>query len=182
VSEKQIASEEDIFSSQMSSKKLQQIKSESILDSMNASEIIMNNRSTYNSQQTDSLRLMLKESYQRINFNYGNVLNAMRDTHEIENERRLRHQESEDFQQYLLVQESPGIRGTNYSPRDSPVREAQTKEDLQYINEQEEAYDNVTSIDKAELPKREKPNHYRGESFGNSLPLQRIPPLPVKAD
>lgn len=55
---------------------------------MNASEILQNNLiSNYNSQQTDSIRLLLKESYQR--FNYGDVLNAMRDTLEIENERRL---------------------------------------------------------------------------------------------
>jgi hypothetical protein len=55
---------------------------------MNASEILQNNLiSNYNSQTTDSIRLLLKESYQR--FNYGDVLNAMRDTIEIENERRL---------------------------------------------------------------------------------------------
>jgi hypothetical protein len=55
---------------------------------MNASEILQkDNASNYNSQTTDSIRLMLKESYQK--FNYGDVLNAMRDTIEIENERRL---------------------------------------------------------------------------------------------
>lgn len=35
--------------------------------------------------------------------------------------------------------------------------------------------------------KRGRPSHYRGESFGNSLPLasaqgQRVPPLPIKLD
>ncbi len=55
---------------------------------MNASEIMQNNyASNYNSQTTDSIRLLIKESYQK--FNYGDVLNAMRDTNEIENEWRL---------------------------------------------------------------------------------------------
>lgn len=55
---------------------------------MNASEILQKDyASNYNSQTTDSIRLMLKESHKK--FNYGDVLNAMRDTIEIENERRL---------------------------------------------------------------------------------------------
>jgi hypothetical protein len=73
---------------------------------MNASEIMQNNyASNYNSQTTDSIRLLIKESYQK--FNYGDVLNAMRDTNEIENERRLTSQklESEDFAQYLLSEQ-----------------------------------------------------------------------------
>ena len=73
---------------------------------MNASEIMQNNyASNYNSQTTDSIRLLIKESYQK--FNYGDVLNAMRDTNEIENERRLTIQklESEDFAQYLLSEQ-----------------------------------------------------------------------------
>lgn len=51
------------------------------------------------SQKTDSIRQILQDTYQR--FNYGDVLNAMRDTQEIETERNMQRHESEEFGQYL---------------------------------------------------------------------------------
>ena len=125
---------------------------------MNASEIMQNNyASNYNSQTTDSIRLLIKESYQK--FNYGDVLNAMRDTNEIENERRLQIQklESEDFAQYLLTEQF----------RDKDINE-QFANGKDRVDDNED-YDKVEAIGQSKREKDHKPSHYRGESFGNCL-------------
>lgn len=67
-----VETESEMFSSQL----FEQRNPESSL-----SEIHMQ---TFNSQTTDSIRTFLKDK----RFNYGNVLNAMRDTIEIENEKQ----------------------------------------------------------------------------------------------
>ena len=83
----------------------------------------------------------------------------MRDTNEIENERRLQIQklESEDFAQYLLSEQF----------RDKDINE-EFANGRDRVDDNED-YDKVEAIGQSKREKDQKPSHYRGESFGNCL-------------
>jgi hypothetical protein len=85
----------------------------------------------------------------------------MRDTNEIESERKLHKQESDELVGYIVDDRHRRSSGS--------IRE--------------ETRDEVAAI---EDNRAKKGHHYRGESFGNSMPLnpysQRVPPLPIKLE